>query len=70
MSIGSSIAFFRSRKNITQSDLAEAVGVNQSIIANIERERKNPSVLLLKDIASALDVTPNELLGVDNNERR
>ena len=64
MNIGSNIAHLRICKGITQNELARALNVNQSLIANIERGRKNPSVMLLRDIAEHFGVTPNEIMGV------
>lgn len=42
---------FRSEKNITQEDLAKAVGVSRQTIISIEKGNYTPSVLLALKIA-------------------
>lgn len=55
MSVGENIARMRENKNMTQLELAEAIGVSQSMIGQIERGTKLPSVILANVIAKALD---------------
>ncbi len=54
MSIGENIKRLRGEKNITQYQLAESVGVSQSLIAQFERGSKVPNMLMGKEIAKAL----------------
>lgn len=42
---------FRSKKNITQEELAKAVGVSRQTIISIEKGNYTPSVLLALKIA-------------------
>jgi len=48
---------------LTQVELAERLGVQQSTISHIENELRDPSVELLFKLADALDVTIDELIG-------
>jgi len=53
----------REEKGLSQEQLAERVGVSQSMITYIERGLKQPSVAVLKRIASEFECTVDELLG-------
>jgi putative transcriptional regulator len=45
---------FRARKNMTQSDLADAVGVRRETIVFLEKGRYNPSLKLAHEVARVL----------------
>lgn len=53
----------REKRGLSQGELAERVGVSQSMIAYIERGFKQPSVTVLKRIAKEFGCTVDELLG-------
>lgn len=48
------IAFYRKKLNITQEELAQAVGVTRQTIIALEQGKYNPSLLLAHKIAKAL----------------
>lgn len=52
----------REMRGLSQRELAAAVGVSQSAIAQIETGRTQPTLANLKKIAEALDVTICELV--------
>lgn len=54
--------------NLTQKQLADAVGVAQTYITAIERGRKNASKELLERIATATHTTQAWLLGTSGNQ--
>lgn len=56
------LAEIRTKKGMTQAELAEACGVTQKTISALEVDRRKPSYDLLLKLTKALDVTPNELL--------
>jgi transcriptional regulator with XRE-family HTH domain len=58
----------RARRGLSIEDLAAASGVSRSMISDIERGTKAPTVLVLARIATALDVTVSRLLGEDQPE--
>ncbi len=70
MSIGETIKAMRQRKDWTQREFAEKVGINQSMVAQIERGTKTLTVPLGKQIAEVfgctLDELTKELGGVSN----
>ena len=52
----------RHRKNISQFQLAEKIGVSESTISLIERGLQSPSIFLVLDIANELSIDIKELL--------
>jgi transcriptional regulator with XRE-family HTH domain len=55
----------RKQQNLTQNQLAEKSGVDQTTISGIERERiKRPRWEVVSRLAKALDVAPEELFPV------
>lgn len=56
---------FRAKKNITQAELAELVGVRRETIVFLEKGKYNPSLKLAHDVAVALDTTIDELFIFD-----
>lgn len=60
--IGKNIASLRKSKGLTQSELAEAVGVSKWYINTIERGRRRPHVKLLARIAACLEVAMESFL--------
>lgn len=61
MSIGENIRRLREEKNFTQKQLAEAVYITPSMLCQIERGTKIPSMPLGKEIASVLKCNLDEL---------
>ena len=62
--IGLKIAYYRKKKEYTQAQLAEKVGISTNYLGMIERGNKGKSFSLgtLFLIAQALEVKPEELL--------
>ena len=53
--VGNAVAAARAKKGISQKELSEATGIDQSDLSKIERGAANPSVGTLNRIAEALD---------------
>src|SRR5205085_2977246 len=53
----------RAQRGITRKTLAEIASVSERYLANLETGRGNPSLLIMLDIARALQCTPAELIG-------
>ena len=66
MSIGENIKEMRQRKDWTQREFAEKVGINQSMVAQIERGTKTLTVPLGKQIAEVFGCTLDDLLEEKN----
>ena len=61
--IGEQLRNARTRRLLTQDELAAKAGVSQSTIANIERNNAEPQFRTIRKLAEALDVDPTKLLG-------
>ena len=62
--VGENLKRIRKRQGLTLRAIAESVGSSIGYIHELEIGSKTPSLAMLQRLASALDVTPNELLGV------
>lgn len=60
--IGKFIQLCRKNKKMTQTELAEKLGVTDKSIGNWENGRNMPDLSLFKPLCSELDITINELL--------
>ncbi len=67
-SIGEKIAELRKRKKLTQAELAAIVGVSAQSVSKWENSQTMPDILLLPTLASALDVTVNDLFSIVSSE--
>lgn len=63
VNIGERITELRKRKNWSQSELAEAIGVSRDIIGKYQRNENSPSVEMAVKIAKAFDIPIDYLLG-------
>jgi transcriptional regulator with XRE-family HTH domain len=61
--LGLNIKFARMRKGLSQEELAERANTSRMTISFIETARQNPTILKVVDIAKALDIDINELIG-------
>lgn len=59
---------FRQKRHLTQSKLAEALGVTQGAIQHWENGTREPTLKILKEVAAALDTEPVNLLPQDMTE--
>lgn len=60
--IGKFIAQNRKKKNMTQENLAEKLGVTSKTISRWENGNYMPDISLLKPLSDELDITLNDLL--------
>ena len=61
MTLGKTIAQIRKQKQFNQAQIAEKLGVNQSLIARWESDRTRPRQKTLERLALALGVEPSVL---------
>lgn len=64
MSLGANIKKFRKARGYTQIELANRANISRSYLADVERDRYNPSVDTLTNLAKALGINPSILLGL------
>ena len=55
------LKFFRRRKDLTQEQLAELVGVRRETIMRLEKAQYNPSLKLAVDISRAVGAAIDEI---------
>jgi transcriptional regulator with XRE-family HTH domain len=61
--IGDKLKEIRTRRLLTQTELAEKSGVNPTTIVRVERNQAEPHFRTIRRLAKALNVDPTELLG-------
>ncbi len=62
MSIGANIRRLREKQGLTQAELASRLYITQSMLCQIERETKNPSLQVCKSLADILGCRMETLL--------
>lgn len=62
MSVSENVKRIRVAKEMSQEELAAKVGITQSMLCQIERGTKNPSLQVGKEIAAALGCAIEDLL--------
>lgn len=60
--VGKNIKFFREKKNITQSELADKLCVTRQAVSNWENGKTEPDIEMLNKIASVLEISIEELI--------
>jgi len=69
VSVGSRIVRIRKSLGLTQEEIADRVGITQTLFSSYERGRLKISAEMLGQIAIALEVTADELLGLAKPEK-
>lgn len=67
--VGRNFARLRKQKRFTQEKFAETSGFTQQYISDLERGRRNPTVVTLFELASTLGVSHVELVVPDEDAR-
>ena len=60
--LGDNMKRIRTRKKMSQGDIARALEVDRGYISNIENGKKNPTLATIKKLADALNISADELL--------
>ena len=61
--VGRNVRRLRLASGMTQEQFAERSGFSQQYISDLERGRRNPTIVSLFELAQALGVMPTDLLG-------
>ena len=61
--LGQRISRLRKQRGWTQAEMAERIGIDRSFLADVERGKRNISILNLELIANGLQVSLSRLLG-------
>lgn len=68
MTLGEKIKLIRMKKKLSQQDLSQVAGIHQKNISKYEKDLVIPSAVVLKNIADALEVTTDYLLGNEDSD--
>jgi transcriptional regulator with XRE-family HTH domain len=60
--VGQNVAGYRRLKEWSQEELAFCSGLHRTYISGVERGVRNPTILVLAQIADALEISPARLL--------
>lgn len=60
--IGTKIKAYRKEKNLSQEELAWRVNMDRSYLSELENGLKNPTVIMLTNIAQAMELDLKDLL--------
>jgi transcriptional regulator with XRE-family HTH domain len=63
--VGRNVRRLRLAANMTQEQYAELSGFSQQYISDLERGRRNPTVVSLFELAQPLAVSPDQLIRED-----
>jgi transcriptional regulator with XRE-family HTH domain len=63
--VGRNVARLRQEKGLTQEDLESRSGFSQQYLSDLERGKRNPTVVTLYELAQALGVSHLELVRID-----
>jgi transcriptional regulator with XRE-family HTH domain len=66
--VGRNFARIRREKGLTQEQLEARSGFSQQYLSDLERGRRNPTIVTLYEIARALETEPAELIRPDPEE--
>ena len=60
--LGLNLKRIRTKKAISQGDIAHELGVSRGFVSTIENGKTNPTLSTIAKLAKALNVSTNELL--------
>ena len=60
--LGHNLKRIRTKKGMSQGDIARALEVHRAYISGIENGKRNPTLATIKKLADALGVSADELL--------
>jgi len=60
--VGRNVRALRKERGLSQEELAFESGLHRTYISGLERGVRNPTILVLDEIAAALKVSPDKLL--------
>ena len=60
--LGNNLKKIRTKKSISQGDIARALNVARSFVSDIENGKRNPTLATITKLAKAIGVSTSELL--------
>jgi transcriptional regulator with XRE-family HTH domain len=68
--VGRNVKRLRQKRGLTQEEFAELSGFSQQYISSLEKGHRNPTVITLFELATALKVSHVELVRLPKATRR
>ena len=68
MKFGDRLTMYRGEKGFNQKEFASALGITPTRLNYWEKNKREPDVEMLKKIASILEVSTDDLIGLQRNE--
>jgi transcriptional regulator with XRE-family HTH domain len=68
--VGRNFERIRKEKGFTQERIAEISGFTQQYVSDLERGRRNPTIVTLVELASALGISHVDLVQPDEEARK
>jgi len=65
--VGRNVKRIRIARGLTQEELAERSGFSQQYLSDLERGRRNPTIVSLWELSQALGATPVDLITPDDD---
>lgn len=60
--LGKNLKRIRTKRGITQGDIARSLGVSRGFVSNIENGKTNPTLATIARLANAVGASTDELL--------
>ncbi|WP_433912339.1 helix-turn-helix domain-containing protein [Staphylococcus sp. LKG3-3] len=70
MTFGENLKQIRNKRKMSQHEFGAMVGLSQSYIGDLERNRKNISIYVVVRLAEQLDISVNKLINDDIEVRK
>ena len=70
IAVGQTFARMRRERGMTQSQVAEAAGLQQAFISRFENGRTNPTLKTMTDIAAVFGCAPTVTLEFDEGNKK
>lgn len=68
--LGDTIAYYRKKKNLTQLELAEFIGVTDKAVSKWERDLSSPDVITISKLAEIFGISSGDLLSPNRENNR
>ena len=67
--VGRNLRRIRLKKGLTQEEFADRSGFSQQYLSGLERGQRNPTIITLYELATALGVSHMDLLRPDRRQK-
>lgn len=68
MTFGEKLVLFRTKKGLSQKSLAELLDITPTRLNYWEKDKREPDISMVRQLAAALDVSANVLIGLEESE--